>query len=163
MTGIANRRKFDRYLDKEWRRLAREKAPLSLILCDVDYFKLYNDTYGHQAGDRCLRDVAQAISKVIKRPADLAARYGGEELAIILPNTDPEGAKKVAEKINLQVKALHLPHINSPIDIYLTLSFGVAGVTPCHNSSPQKLIETADRALYRAKESGRNRIVLSYE
>ena len=160
LTGIANRRKFDRYIANEWRRLAREKAPLSLILCDIDYFKLYNDTYGHQAGDRCLHNIAQAISRAIKRPADLAARYGGEELAIILPNTDPEGAKKVAEKVSLQVKALQIPHINSPIDIYLTLSVGVAGYVPCHNSSPQMLIETADRALYRAKELGRDRIIL---
>ena len=160
LTGIANRRKFDRYITNEWRRLAREKAPLSLILCDIDYFKLYNDTYGHQAGDRCLHNIAQAISRVVKRPADLAARYGGEELAIILPNTDPEGAKKVAEKVSLQVKALQIPHINSPIDIYVTLSIGVAGYIPSHNSSPQMLIETADRALYKAKELGRDRIIL---
>ena len=160
LTGIANRRKFDQYLANEWRRLAREKAPLSLILCDIDCFKLYNDTYGHQAGDRCLHNIAQAISKVIKRPADLAARYGGEELAVILPNTNPEGAKKVAEQIRLQVKALQIPHINSSIDIYLTISVGVAGYIPCHNSSPQILIESADRALYRAKELGRDRIIL---
>ncbi len=161
LTGIANRRKFARYIDNEWRRLAREKAPLSLILCDLDYFKLYNDTYGHQAGDRCLHKIAQAIRQAIKRPADLAARYGGEELAIILPNTAPEGAKKVAEKISLQVEALQIPHINSPIDIYLTVSIGVAGSVPCHNSSPQTLIENADRALYRAKELGRDRVVLA--
>ena len=161
LTGIANRRKFDQYLANEWRRLAREQAPLSLILCDIDYFKLYNDTYGHQAGDRCLRDIAQAIKKVIKRPADLAARYGGEELAVVLPNTNPEGARKVAEQIRLQVSALHIPHINSPIDIYLTLSVGVAGFVPCHDSSPHQLIEASDRALYCAKELGRDRIVLS--
>ena len=160
LTGIANRRKFDRYLAKEWLRLAREKAPLSLILCDIDYFKLYNDTYGHQAGDRCLRAIAQAISRAIKRPADLAARYGGEELAVILPNTNPEGAKKVAEKINSEIKALQIPHCNSPLEVYLTISMGVAGYIPCHNSSPQTLIEAADLALYRAKELGRDRIIL---
>ncbi|MDJ0635122.1 MAG: diguanylate cyclase [Xenococcaceae cyanobacterium MO_188.B29] len=160
LTGIANRRKFDRYLANEWRRLAREKAPLSLILCDIDYFKLYNDTYGHQAGDRCLRAIAQTISRAIKRPADLAARYGGEELAVILPNTNPEGAKKVAEKIHLEIQALQIPHGNSPLNVYLTVSMGVAGYVPGHSSSPQTLIEAADLALYRAKKLGRDRIIL---
>ena len=161
LTGIANRRKFDLYITNEWRRLAREKTPLSLILCDLDYFKLYNDTYGHQEGDRCLRNIAQVISRAIKRPADLAARYGGEELAIILPNTDPEGARKVAEKISSQVRELQIPHLNSPTNAYLTISMGVAGCIPCHNSSPQGLIEAADRALYQAKELGRDRIILN--
>lgn len=160
LTGIANRRKFEQYLDHEWRRLAREKADLSLILCDIDYFKLYNDTYGHQSGDRCLRTIAQTINQAIKRPADLAARYGGEELAVILPNTDSEGAFQVAQRISISLKALQIPHINSPLDIYLTISIGVAGYIPSPNSSPQTLIKAADRALYRAKELGRDRIIL---
>ena len=107
-----------------------------------------------------MRAIAQAIRRAIKRPADLAARYGGEELAIILPNTHPEGAKKVAQKINSEIQALHIPHPNSPLDVHLTISIGVAGYIPCHKYSPQKLIESADLALYRAKELGRNRIIL---
>ena len=159
LTGIANRRKFDDYLQSEWLRLAREKAPLSLILCDIDHFKLYNDTYGHQSGDRCLQQVAQAINKVLKRPADLAARYGGEELAVILPNTTSIGAKQVADQIRLQVQSLHIPHIASPVDLYITLSLGVAGFIPNHDDSPQDLIAAADANLYKAKELGRNRVV----
>ncbi|MDJ0746525.1 MAG: diguanylate cyclase [Xenococcaceae cyanobacterium MO_167.B27] len=159
LTGIANRRKFDEYIQSEWLRLAREKSPLSLILCDIDHFKLYNDTYGHQAGDRCLRKVALAIKKVIKRPADLAARYGGEELAVILPNTTPEGAKKLAHQIGLQIQALQIPHICSPVDLYVTLSLGVAGCIPHHSDSPQALIAAADSNLYKAKNLGRNRVV----
>lgn len=159
LTGIANRRKFDEYLANEWLRSTREQSPLALILCDLDHFKLYNDTYGHQAGDRCLYQVAQAVSKTIKRPADLAARYGGEELAVILPNTTLEGAAIVANQICLQIKALALPHINSPIDLYVTLSVGVAGCIPSQDSSPEFLIKTADQALYQAKQLGRNRIV----
>jgi diguanylate cyclase (GGDEF)-like protein/PAS domain S-box-containing protein len=163
LTGIANRRKFDEYLQHEWLRLAREQAPLSLIMCDVDFFKLYNDTYGHQAGDRCLHQIAQALSKTIKRPADLAARYGGEELAVILPHTTPEGAAIVANQISLQIKALKIPHINSPIDLYVTISMGVSGCIPTHDSSPEWLIKAADRALYQAKKSGRNQIILASE
>ena len=163
LTGIANRRKFDECIASEWLRLAREKAPLSLILCDIDHFKLYNDTYGHQAGDRCLQQVARAISLAIKRPADLAARYGGEELAVILPNTTPEGAEKLARQICLKLEALEIPHINSPIDMYVTLSVGVAGCIPHHDSSPQALISAADRALYQAKKAGRNRVVRDQE
>ncbi|GAB4523401.1 MAG: hypothetical protein Tsb0014_00880 [Pleurocapsa sp.] len=159
LTKIANRRKFDEYINSEWQRLAREKSSLSLILCDIDYFKLYNDTYGHQAGDRCLQEVAQAISKAIKRPADLVARYGGEEFAVILPNTSVEGAAHLARQIRLQVKALQLPHINSPIDIYITMSLGVAGCIPSHDSHPNALIGIADTGLYKAKELGRNRVV----
>ncbi|MBE9169421.1 diguanylate cyclase [Pleurocapsales cyanobacterium LEGE 06147] len=161
LTGIANRRKFDECIAREWLRLARERVHLSLILCDIDHFKLYNDTYGHQAGDRCLKQVSQAIAKAIKRPADLAARYGGEELAIILPNTTPEGAEKLARQICLKVEALQIPHLNSPINMYVTLSVGVAGCIPRHESSPQALISAADRALYQAKEAGRNRVVRS--
>ncbi len=159
LTGIANRRRFDDYVQSEWLRLAREKAPLSIILCDIDHFKLYNDTYGHQKGDRCLRQVAQAIRKVLKRPADLATRYGGEELAVILPNTSPEGAKEVANQIRLRIQSLQIPHIASPVDMYITLSQGVAGVIPNHDESPQDLIAATDANLYRAKELGRNQVV----
>lgn len=159
LTGIANRRKFDEYLESEWLRLAREKAPLSLILCDIDYFKLYNDTYGHQAGDRCLQQVAQTIKKTVKRPADLTARYGGEELAVILPNTTPEGAKKVAQDIRQQVQALQIAHENSTVSPYVTLSLGVASCIPERDSSTQDLLVQADQNLYKAKKRGRNQVV----
>ncbi|MEL6439542.1 MAG: diguanylate cyclase [Cyanobacteria bacterium J06621_8] len=159
LTKIANRRKFDQYLAAEWSRLAREQNLLSLILCDVDYFKLYNDTYGHPAGDRCLRQVAQAISDVVKRPADLVARYGGEEFAIILPNTPLAGAIHLAQQIKLQIQALKLPHINSPIDLYVTLSLGVACCLPQPDGNFETLVAAADRGLYQAKATGRNRVV----
>ncbi len=159
LTGIANRRKFDDYIRSEWLRLAREQAPLSLILCDIDHFKLYNDTYGHQRGDTCLKQVSQAVKKVAKRPADLVARYGGEELAIILPNTTTEGAKQLAYQICLQIQSLQIPHIASPVDLYVTVSLGVAGLIPDHDGSPEELIAIADSNLYKAKELGRNRVV----
>lgn len=159
LTKVANRRKFNRYIASEWQRLAREKAPLALILCDIDYFKLYNDTYGHQAGDRCLKLVAQAISKAVKRPADLVARYGGEEFAVVLPNTSIEGAEYLAQQIRLYVEALQLPHINSSVDLYITLSLGVSGCIPKHNSVFDALIAAADSGLYQAKELGRNQVV----
>lgn len=159
LTQIANRRKFDQYLAAEWKRLAREQNPLSLIFCDLDHFKVYNDTYGHQAGDRCLQVVAQAINRVIKRPADLLTRYGGEEFAIILPNTDGEGAKYLAKQILLQVEALSIPNINSPVDLYVTLSLGVVSCIPNRNSDFDNLVAAADRGLYQAKKLGRNQFV----
>jgi diguanylate cyclase (GGDEF)-like protein/PAS domain S-box-containing protein len=161
LTQIANRRCFDEYFDKEWRRMAREQIPLSLILCDIDFFKNYNDTYGHQAGDECLRQVASAINRVLKRPADLVARYGGEEFAIILPNTTAEGAFQVAETIRLEVKALKIRHLNPPISEYVTLSLGVATAQPCQDGSSQMLIAAADQALYQAKAAGRDRVSVS--
>jgi diguanylate cyclase (GGDEF)-like protein/PAS domain S-box-containing protein len=159
LTKVANRRKFDEYIQNEWRRLAREQAPLSLILCDIDHFKLYNDTYGHQAGDYCLQMVAKAIAKAVKRPADLVCRYGGEEFAVILPNTNLEGTEYVAEQIRLQIEALEIPHINSPTDLYITLSLGIASCIPDKRHNFSSLIFSADTALYRAKSLGRNRVV----
>ena len=163
LTGIANRRKFDEYLASEWLRLSREQAPLSLILCDIDHFKLYNDTYGHQRGDLCLRQVAQAIQQTVKRPADLTARYGGEELAIVLPHTNHEGAASLAQKICLHIQALQIPHIASPVALYITLSLGVAGCIPNHDTYPQDLIAIADQNLYQAKKMGKNRVVTELE
>lgn len=160
LTELANRRRFDEYFDLEWHRKAREQAPLSLILCDIDYFKTYNDTYGHQAGDDCLQQVARAISGAVKRPADLVARYGGEEFAVILPNTEASGAVHVAEKILAAVKAMEIAHANSPIGNYVTLSLGVASTVPSYESSPATLIAAADQALYQAKAQGRNRLIL---
>jgi diguanylate cyclase (GGDEF)-like protein len=160
LTSVANRRRFDNYLEQEWRRMAREQAPLSLILCDIDCFKAYNDTYGHLAGDDCLQQVARAISHVVKRPADLVARYGGEEFAVILPNTKTEGAIQIAEKIRSRVKALRIVHANSRFRQHVTLSLGVASTIPGDESSPTILIAAADRALYQAKAQGRDRVIL---
>lgn len=157
LTQVANRRRFDEYLEQEWRRAIREQASLSLILCDIDFFKRYNDTYGHQAGDDCLRAVANAIRQAVKRSGDLVARYGGEEFAVILPHTEALGALRVAEEIQAYVKALQIPHVNSLVTPYITLSLGVATLVPGNESSPAVLISSADQALYQAKAQGRDR------
>lgn len=157
LTWLSNRRRFDEYLQQQWQRMRRERQPLSLILCDVDFFKLYNDCYGHQAGDRCLQLVAKAISRGTKRPGDLVARYGGEEFGVILPNTPVEGAIKVASSICRQVPQLQIPHTKSLINAYVTLSAGISTIVPDAEGSPESAIAMADRALYRAKTEGRNR------
>lgn len=158
LTEIANRRRFDEYLHREWLRLAREHSPLSLILCDVDCFKQYNDTYGHLEGDKCLQQVAKVFAEVVKRPADLAARYGGEEFALLLPNTDLSGAIALAEQARLAVKCLCIRHDTSSVGAYITLSLGVASTIPIAGSQPQLLISAADDALYKAKHEGRDRL-----
>ncbi len=158
LTRIANHRFFDQKLKTEWHRLRREVAPFSLILCDIDYFKRYNDTYGHLAGDSCLQRVAKALRDSVKRPSDLVARYGGEEFAIILPNTDLEGATHIAEIICTQIRSLKIPHRDSLIKPYVTLSVGVASTIPMPSLTPETLIMTADYALYQAKTNGRDRI-----
>lgn len=162
LTQLANRRRFDEYLDQEWKRMIRDKTPLSLVLCDIDAFKAYNDTYGHQAGDHCLQLIARAISLAANRPADLVARYGGEEFVVVLPNTEDEGALQVAEKIQSNVRALDIIHANSPVSDIVTLSLGVASTIPSDGSSPEMLIGAADRALYQAKTEGPNRVILAY-
>ncbi len=159
LNKIANRRKFDVYLAQEWIRLYREKRPLSLILCDIDHFKLYNDTYGHPAGDCCLVEVAQAISKVTKRPSDLVARYGGEEFVLVLPQTPLAGAKYLAQQIRLQVQSLKIPHLRSSVDLYVTISLGVSSCIPHPDFNFEVLIAAADQGLYQAKEMGRNQAV----
>ncbi len=159
LTQVANRHYFDQYLEQEWWQKRRAKEQLSLILCDVDYFKIYNDTYGHQAGDECLQKVAQAITCAV-RPTDLVARYGGEEFVVILPHTDTRIALLVAERIRSQVKKLHLEHRNSQVNSYVTLSCGVASSVANRYSSPQELIYSADKALYLAKEGGRDCVIL---
>ena len=161
LTQIANRRRFDARLKQEWMRLRRENASLSLILCDIDFFKPFNDTYGHQMGDDCLRAVAKAMTRSVKRPADLVARYGGEEFAVILPNTMADGAVQIAEDIKAEILRLQIPHAQSPVSKYLTLSLGVSSTVPSQMVvSPQELIKYADSALYEAKNQGRNRIVV---
>ena len=158
LTQIANRRRFDEYLNLEWLRLRREKALLSLILFDIDYFKLYNDTYGHLAGDDCLRQVAIAVSEIFRRPADLLARYGGEEFAVVLPYTNLSGATYLAELIRQAIHSLEIPHSQSLVSNHITVSLGVACMIPDEQLSPQDLINAADQALYTAKQQGRDRV-----
>ncbi|MFH0996752.1 MAG: diguanylate cyclase [Pseudomonadota bacterium] len=160
LTGVANRRRFDEFISLEWGRMRREQAPLSLILCDIDFFKLYNDTYGHQAGDDCLRAVARAIGKSVNRPADLVARYGGEEFAVVLSNTDAGGAVTIAESIRREVEALSITHHQPSGGRRLTISCGISSMIPAEESAFDSLIALADKGLYEAKNQGRNRIIL---
>ncbi|WOD40760.1 diguanylate cyclase domain-containing protein [Nodosilinea sp. E11] len=155
LTQAANRRYFDSFLAQEWQRLAREQQPLSLLMCDADYFKSFNDTYGHQAGDRCLQQLAQVFQQAIHRPADLVARYGGEEFAIVLPHTDLMGAIHLAQSICAAVRALSIPHKNSPLE-QITISIGIATAIPSAIYQTRDLVAAADQALYLAKEKGRN-------
>jgi diguanylate cyclase (GGDEF)-like protein/PAS domain S-box-containing protein len=160
LTGISNRRHFDQNLEQEWRRCFREHSPIALIMVDIDHFKLFNDIYGHQAGDDCLKEVARILKESLNRPADMAARYGGEEFGIILPDTDLDGALKVAEILRARVEGLGIPHKNSPVCQWVTISLGVANVVPAADTSPAKLVTASDRALYRAKTEGRNRVAV---
>ncbi|MCB1179510.1 MAG: diguanylate cyclase, partial [Leptospiraceae bacterium] len=158
LTGIANRRYLDEKLNEEWARLKREKSPISFILFDVDYFKLYNDNYGHQAGDICLVKVAQICLQTLKRPSDIIGRYGGEEFAIILPHTKEKGAIKIVQEIQESLKNNPIPHEYSPISDLVTLSFGINSIYPSPNSSGiDELISNADKALYNSKRQGRNK------
>ncbi len=162
LTQLANRRYFNDYLSREWSRLARnsEGTWFSLIICDIDHFKLYNDFYGHLQGDDCLVQVAQALSRGIKRPTDIVARYGGEEFAFVLPETNDAGAIHVVHKIQSEIAELELPHSRSPVNNYITASFGIACFhkrSPILDQTFTALFQTADEALYRAKRSGRNR------
>ncbi|BAT51246.1 response regulator receiver modulated diguanylate cyclase [Nostoc sp. NIES-3756] len=157
LTQVANRRRFEEYCAQEWQRMARNQLPLSLILCDVDFFKAYNDTYGHRAGDRCLQLVAKAIQDTVNRPGDVVARYGGEEFAVILPTTYADGAIHLAARICATVRELAIPHITSQAKTCVTVSAGVATEIPVPNSDFQEIIDAADRALYQAKTKGRDR------
>jgi diguanylate cyclase (GGDEF)-like protein len=159
LTGLANRRYFDYSLASELARARRAGHPLSLLLCDVDHFKLYNDTYGHLAGDDCLQRVAQVLQSVCKRSSDLPARYGGEEFALVLPATPREGALLVGETVRNAMCDLRIPHEKSGAAPYVTLSVGIAECPPVNDVTPEKLIFHADQALYQAKGLGRNRVV----
>ena len=160
LTQLPNRRHLDEYLEQQWARLGRTRQPLALILCDVDHFKSYNDSYGHQAGDDCLRAIAAELRDSLKRPGDLAARYGGEEFLLILPETDAAGALHLTEAIRLAVRKRAIEHAHSTAANRITLSFGVAVQMPGPGTSIEKLVAAADRALYAAKQAGRNRVVL---
>jgi diguanylate cyclase (GGDEF)-like protein len=157
LTHLANRRRFDEYLYQEWQRMLREHLPLSLLMADIDCFKVFNDTYGHQAGDDALQQVAKVIQNAAKRSVDLSARYGGEEFAVILPNTKQDGAVQVAQAIQSGVKDLAIVHAKSKAAAVVTVSLGVATIIPTTATSPEELIAVADKALYRAKNQGRDR------
>ena len=159
LTGLANRRAFDDMLEQEWARALRERQPLSLLMADIDHFKGYNDSNGHPAGDECLRQVAKGIAGSMRRASDHAARYGGEEFAVILPHTDAAAAAVAAEKLRAGIAQLALPHATSGVAAFVTISVGVATLIPARTSQASDLLAAADRALYEAKESGRNRVV----
>jgi diguanylate cyclase (GGDEF)-like protein len=163
LTGLANRRSFDQALAMQWSRAQRTKRPLSLLFADVDHFKPYNDLHGHQKGDECLRAVAAAIGENASRPADLSARYGGEEFAIIMPETDPKGARKVAERLRDALVGLRLTHGASTVGPLVTLSIGIATQIPGDELGADWLLGRADQALYAAKLSGRNRVIAADE
>lgn len=158
LTGIPNRRRFNEFMDLQWRQAMRDSKPMSLIMMDIDFFKPYNDEYGHQAGDECLKLVAGNLKNVVRRPFDLVARYGGEEFGCILPGTDLQGASSVARIMQKEIKSLAIPHAKSKCDACVTMSFGISTVIPRIGSQPAVLIEAADSQLYRAKNEGRNRI-----
>jgi len=158
LSGVANRRYFDEIIFREWRRAARNAKPLSLIIADIDFFKPYNDTYGHLEGDNCLKKVANTLKASLKRPADMIARYGGEEFAIVLPDTNSKDAAVIAESQRLNIEALKVAHRKSKIAPVVTISLGVATAVPKQNSSHTELISAADQALYQAKDKGRNRV-----
>ncbi|MDB5980639.1 MAG: diguanylate cyclase response regulator [Pseudomonas sp.] len=160
LTGLSNRRHFDEYLELEWRRAIRDQLQISLLMIDVDYFKSYNDSFGHLEGDEALRKVAGAIRDVCSRPSDLPARYGGEEFALVLPNTSPGGARLLAEKLRQTVAALAIPHSSPGPDSKLTISIGLATITPQAGSSVRQLILDADKGLYVAKNNGRNQVII---
>ncbi len=158
LTNLPNRRQFDDRLNKEWRRMQREQQELAVLMMDIDYFKGYNDHYGHGAGDECLKQVAAALAGALVRPGDLVARYGGEEFTAILPATDREGARLTAERLRGAVEALGLPHERSQAAGHVTVSIGCACGVPAPDGSPAMLLAAADRMLYRAKEQGRNQV-----
>lgn len=161
LTGVRNRRYFDEALAQEWERHTRSRSPLSLLLLDIDLFKKYNDSFGHLAGDDCLREVAQTIRSSVSRPGDLAARYGGDEFAVILPQTDHAGSLAVAGIVARRLKDKRLPHPASEIGQFVTMSIGCSTMVPTRGVLMSEILERADKALYQAKADGRDRFVHS--
>ncbi|MEG3436370.1 diguanylate cyclase [Pannus brasiliensis CCIBt3594] len=167
LTRVAGRQRFEESLEKEWQRCARDRiswgdnavVSLSLILCDLDYFKSYNDSYGIAAGDECLKKIARALETTVKRPADLVARFGGSSFALLLPNTNEEGALTVANLVREKIRSLQIPHPNSPVSEYVTLSYGVVTALPQGSFGAENLVRMARQALQRAKEEGRDRMI----
>ncbi|MEB3292782.1 MAG: CHASE2 domain-containing protein, partial [Synechococcales bacterium] len=159
LTQVANRRYFNEYLEQEWWRMMREQTPLSLILIDIDFFKFYNDCYGHPAGDDCLTQVAAVLRSVLKRPTDLVARYGGEEFAVILPNTPIAGAEEIANMMRTTLNQRQIPHERSQVSDVVTMSMGLVCTIPTLQSTPMALLEVTDQLLYQAKKAGRDRII----
>jgi diguanylate cyclase (GGDEF)-like protein len=163
LTGINNRRSFDEALEREWHRMLRVHKPISMIMIDIDHFKLFNDFYGHPAGDECLKKVAHSLQEALKRPSDILARYGGEEFACILPDTSLEGANMLAEGFQESILSLKIRNEKSLVSEFVTLSIGVATIVPTAEDQPAKLIKMADDLLYEAKKAGRNRIKIMGE
>jgi diguanylate cyclase (GGDEF)-like protein len=161
LTGLANRRRFDSLLETEWDAARRDRRPLSLLMIDIDCFKLYNDHYGHIQGDECLRRVARALGQGATRPRDFLARYGGEEFVLVLPDTDLVGAERVAARCRDALLSERLPHERSPVAPSVTISVGVSTIVPTDHDDSVRFIEAVDRLLYRAKQSGRNTVVSS--
>jgi diguanylate cyclase (GGDEF)-like protein len=160
LTGIPNRRRLDEYLSDEFKRASRSNAPLSIIMADIDHFKQYNDTYGHQMGDFCLQRIANAIRASLHRPADLVSRYGGEEFVAVLPDTPVNGATSLSGELRKHVENLAIPHETSKTAEYVTLSMGIASISPDPHASCDTLLTQADAALYQAKKGGHNRVAL---
>ena len=158
LTGVSNRRHFDEILEREAARAQRQARPLAAVMIDIDHFKAYNDTYGHQEGDDCLKKVAKALQNALRRPGDHIARYGGEEFAAIMPETDLAGGTNVAEELRQAVEKLAIPHKSSPVAPVVTISVGVTSCLPTKGLPPARIIEAADSALYRSKSAGRNRV-----
>lgn len=158
LTGVPNRRMLDSVLDKEWMSARRDKQPLSILLIDIDFFKQYNDFYGHIVGDDCLKQVAETLSNTATRARDFFARYGGEEFAMVLPETDAEAAQKIAERCQKFIFKLQIPHQQSDVSQLLTISIGTGTIVPTHSHDLRDFIDSVDRALYQAKQQGRNRV-----
>ncbi len=158
LTGIANRRRFDEMLKQNWHRSIRQSTSISLVILDIDFFKLYNDHYGHQQGDSCLQEVAAILEKTVTRETDLVARYGGEEFVAILPETGQKGALEIAEAMRNNTQEAKIEHVDSKVSDYVTISLGVATAIPERNTNPESLVAAADKGLYKAKEDGRNQV-----
>jgi diguanylate cyclase (GGDEF)-like protein len=163
LTGVSNRRAFDEALSNEWRRCARAQVPVALIMVDIDHFKNFNDEYGHQAGDECLQLVSAAMRRAAGRPQDMVARYGGEEFAVLLPHSDARGAQCVAKRLLDEIARLGIAHARSSAGPHVTVSMGIAALTPCEGQEPALLVSAADALLYQAKADGRNRYCLRGE